>query len=171
MCETEQILRKHAARYAQMQPTDAVKLIFQNEFGGGHMIRDEKKCLAYLQKEFEATAFDPQMPPCEDIGNGIVRVNLAAVRPEELALLGEEFLRSAEAYRGTLRAFLEKLEVLKAVCAQGVFAFSAEALAHYLADYEQAGYPAVSHSPQYRAAYRPAYRVLLAANAAPWRRK
>ena len=37
MEELERILREHAERYPLMQPTDAVKLIYQNEFGGGHL--------------------------------------------------------------------------------------------------------------------------------------
>ena len=49
--ELEQILREHAKRYPLMQPTDAVKLIYQNEFGGGHLIRDEQACLNYLRRE------------------------------------------------------------------------------------------------------------------------
>ena len=32
----EQILQDHARKYPKMEPTDAVKLIYQNEFGGGH---------------------------------------------------------------------------------------------------------------------------------------
>ena len=35
MEELDQILREHAMRYPKMQSTDAVKLIYQNEFGGG----------------------------------------------------------------------------------------------------------------------------------------
>ena len=31
------VLRQHAGRYRLMEPTDAVKLIYQNEFGGGNM--------------------------------------------------------------------------------------------------------------------------------------
>ena len=41
------ILASHAERYPLMEPTDAVKLIYQNEFGGGHLIRDEESCLNY----------------------------------------------------------------------------------------------------------------------------
>ena len=36
------ILLTHAARYPLMEPRDAVKLIYQNEFGGGHLIRDAR---------------------------------------------------------------------------------------------------------------------------------
>ena len=51
MFELEAILKIHVKRYPLMQPTDAVKLIYQNEFGGGHLIRDEEICLNYLRQD------------------------------------------------------------------------------------------------------------------------
>jgi hypothetical protein len=58
-------------------------------------------------------------------------------------------------------SFLNKLEVLRKLTAEGVFAFDTNALSSYLTKYKAAGYPAVSHSPEYRQAYNPAYRVIL----------
>jgi len=36
-----------------------------------------------------------------------------------------------------------------------------EELEAYLEEYKRAGYPMVSHSEQYRQAYKPAYRIVL----------
>ena len=161
MEELERILREHAKRYPLMQPIDAVKLIYQNEFGGGHLIRDEEACLNYLRREYASVAKGPTAPLYEDIGNGIVRVNLAAVEPEDLEQLGRAFIDSAARHKGTLDSFLNKLEVLRNLAEEGVFAFDMNALNDYLSEYEAAGYPAVSHSEPYRQAYTPAYRVIL----------
>ena len=160
MEELEQILREHAKRYPLMQPTDAVKLIYQNEFGGGHLIRDEQACLNYLRREYTSVAKDPTVPLYEDIGNGIIRVNLAAVKPEDLEQLGRAFIDSAAKHKGTMDRFLNKLEVLRKLANEGVFNFDTNALNAYLSEYEAAGYPAVSHSPEYRQAYKPAYRII-----------
>ena len=161
MEELEQILREHAKRYPLMQPCDAVKLIYQNEFGGGHLIRDEQACLNYLRREYADLEKDPTVPLYEDIGNGIVRVNLAAVREEALEQLGQDFIASAAKHKGTLDSFLNKLGVLHKLTTAGVFSFDLDALNAYLSKYKAAGYPAVSHSPEYRQAYNPAYRVIL----------
>ena len=160
MEELEQILREHAKRYPLMQPTDAVKLIYQNEFGGGHLIRDEEACLNYLRREYADLEKDPTAPLYEDIGNGIVRVNLAAVKPEDLEQLGKAFIDSAAKHKGTLDSFLHKLKVLRMLTEEGVFPFDTNALSAYLYEYKAAGYPAVSHSPEYRQAYNPAYRII-----------
>ena len=165
MEELERILREHAKRYPLMQPTDAVKLIYQNEFGGGHLIRDEQTCLNYLHREYESVEKKLTMPLYENIGNGIVRVNLAAVKPEDLDQLGKDFIRSAAERKGNLDSFLCKLKVLKKLTVQGVFGFESNELDVYLMEYEKAGYPLVSHSPEYHIIYKPAYRVILLSGA------
>ena len=161
MEELRAILIAHAKRYPLMQPRDAVKLIYQNEFGGGHLIRDEEACLNYLRREYTSVAKDPTVPLYEDIGNGIIRVNLAAVKPEDLEQLGRAFIDSAAKHKGTMDRFLNKLEVLRKLANEGVFNFDTNALNAYLSEYEAAGYPAVSHSPEYRQAYKPVYRIIL----------
>ena len=160
MEELKAILITHAKRYPLMQPTDAVKLIYQNEFGGGHLIRDEEACLNYLRREYADLEKDPTVPLYEDIGNGIVRVNLAAVKPEDLEQLGHDFIASAANHKGTLDSFLHKLKVLRMLTEEGVFTFDTNALSAYLSEYKAAGYPAVSHSPKYREVYNPAYRII-----------
>ena len=160
MEEIRAILNTPAKRYPLMQPRDAVKLIYQNEFGGGHLIRDEQACLNYLRREYADLEKDPTAPLYEDIGNGIVRVNLAAVKPENLEQLGQNFIASAAKHKGTLDSFLNKLKVLQTLTSEGVFAFDLDALNAYLSEYKAVGYPAVSHSEQYRQAYTPAYRII-----------
>ena len=161
MEELRAILIAHAKRYPLMQPCDAVKLSYQNEFGGGHLIRDEEACLNYLRREYADLEKDPTAPLYENIGNGIARVNLAAVKAEDLERLGRAFIDSAAKHKGTMDRFLNKLEVLRKLTAEGVFTFDTNVLNAYLSEYEAAGYPAVSHSPEYRKVYKPAYRVIL----------
>ena len=160
MEELKQILQEHAKRYPLMQPYDAVKLIYQNEFGGGHLIRDEQAVLNYLRREYESVEQDSTMPLYEDIGNGIVRVNLAAVKPEDLEQLGKDFIRSAAEHTGTKEHFLQKLDVLRQLTAVGNFSFDMIEMEYYLSEYMKSGCPMVSHSEQYRQNYAPAYRVI-----------
>ena len=161
MEELERILREHAKRYPLMQPTDAVNLIYQNEFGGGHLICDEEACLNYLHREYANLEKDPTAPLYENIGNGIVRVNLAAVKPEDLEQLGKDFIRSAAEHTGTMDSFLRKLDVLRKLTVEGIFSFDSQELENFLFKYRSQSYPMVSHSEAYREEYRPAYRIIL----------
>lgn len=159
----EQILRHHARKYPQMQPTDAVKLIYQNVFGGGHLIREPAACRCALRHEYEDTPQIFHSPLLENIGNGMVRVMLSAIDGSGYSIeqLGYDFVRSSREHQGSLNGFLLKLDILRRVAADGAFGFSLEELENYLREYQKAGYPMVSHSEQYRKAYRPAYRIVL----------
>ena len=159
--ELELILKLHSGSYPKMQPVDAVKLIFQNEFGGGHLITDEAQCLQRLQQEYESVEKDPDEIPWIGIGNGLIRVHLASLEREDIPRLCRAFIDSAAACRGNLQRFREKLEVLRRLAYGHCFSFSGEALDAFLAEYEAAGYPQVSHSQLYRQLYHPAYRVIL----------
>ena len=50
--ETAAVLFEHTLRYPVMQPTDAVKLLYQNEFGGGHLVKDEAMALKRIEEEY-----------------------------------------------------------------------------------------------------------------------
>ncbi len=160
MDEVRQILIAHAKKYPMMEATDAVKLIYQNEFGGGHLIRDEQACMNYLFREYENITKNKHAPLYESIGNGLIRVNLCTVKKEKLESLGFAFIRSAAHHRGTLARFCAKLEILKELTAEGYFFFGMDELQQYLETLKAAGYPAVSHSPSYRQLYQPSYRVI-----------
>ena len=162
MDDLRSILLAHASRYPAMEPTDAVKLLYQNEFGGGHLIRDEAQCLAYLRAEYARTPQNADIPLAEDIGNGMVRIHLSALDAHGYPVdqLGADFIRSAQDQTGSLPSFLSKLAILRQLAKEDLLPFSSDALEGYLADYEKAGYPMVSHSEAYRSAYSPAYRVI-----------
>ena len=158
----EQILRNHAKKYPLMEPQDAVKLIYQNVFGGGHLIRDPAACRCALRHEYEDTPQDPYAPVLEIIGNGMARVMLNALDRSGYSVeqLGYDFVRSAREHTGSMNGFLLKLDILRRVTASGAFGFSSEELEAYLDTYQRLGCPMVSHSEQYRQAYKPAYRIV-----------
>lgn len=162
MDELRRILLDHAGCYPLMEPTDAVKLIYQNEFGGGHLIRDIDSCLNYLRREYESVIQSPDAPMIEDIGNGMVRIHLNALDRSGYTIdqLGTDFIRSAQIHQGSLDRFLEKLDILRQLTREGRMPFSEEELEAYLENYRRAGYPMVSHSDAYRQAYSPAYRII-----------
>ena len=70
-------------------------------------------------------------------------------------------MRSAHLHTGSLAGFLPKLSLLRENLPALGFSFSPRDLADYLTAYAAQGYPMVSHSETYRAAYHPAYRVVL----------
>lgn len=157
----EEILRIHAARYPKMEPRDAVKLLYQATFGGGHILRDPEAAGKYLAEERRNTP-KRKRDLVEDIGGGYVRVYLDSEEGEGLsdALLTKVFVLSNRTVPDAMPLFLMRLETLEEMTAAGRLPFTAEALGAYLEEYRREGYPMVSHTENYRAAYRPAYRVM-----------
>lgn len=162
MSELKYILTSHARKYPLMQPQDAVKLLYQNEFGGGHLIADPEAALNRLRSEYACIQKNPALPLFEDIGSGMTRVILASLDEASYPLeeLNENFVRSAQTHIGTLESFLQKLDALRDVTAQGTFSFTLSELEEYLTAYIADGCPPVSHSQIYRDAYHSAYRVV-----------
>ncbi len=156
---TQSTLRAHFARYPLMEPADAVKLLYQNEFGCEHVLADEPTCAARVAAEREGLQ-GPDAPPFVAIGNRLCRLELrdSAYLPAER--IARMMRLTAACSHGDADSFQQKLGILTTLCDGGEAPFSAGALADYLRGYALLGYPAVHHSPAYRAAYAPAYRVV-----------
>jgi len=154
----EQILLTHAKKYPLMTPVDAVKLLYQSEFGGGHLIADEAACLEFVRRETDALPPTALPDPPEEIGGGLVRMDLGYARSLGISpeTVGRMFIRSAQK-RGDPSAFREKIDTLKALAEQNLLPFSSAELHAYLDGYDGG---MVSHSSQYRQAYAPAYRII-----------
>lgn len=161
--EIVSILTLHTKKYPLMQPCDAIKLLYQNEFGGGHIIRDAEQSLLQIKKEYASLSIVMRSDiRFEEIGNHLIRFPLYALRqdfctPEELNRI---FIISSAKHKGTLSGFLNKIDVLKKYFSDLSFSFCKKDLERYLSQYEKDDYPMVSHSQTYRYAYKPAYRIV-----------
>ncbi len=157
----ELVLRTHFARYPQMTPQDAVKLVYQSAFGPGHLLADLARARAFLHRELEETparAGEVYQP----IGNGYARLHLAAAKAEGMTeeAIFQAFFAAANGKTPGKEAFEQELSLLEQLTQRGQTPFSAAELEAYLREYRAAGCPMVSHSQTYRDAYHPAYRVV-----------
>lgn len=164
MKDLTSLLLAHGAAYPQMEPRDMAKLLYQGEFGGGHLIADEGESLARLTAEWESVKEikTPAPPLFEEIGGGFCRVHLGALAASGISpkTVNRLFVLGANRAVGTVQGLIEKLALLQGLCEKGLLPFCAEELKGFLEDYEKKGYPPVSHSETYRRLYRPAYRVI-----------
>ena len=156
--ELKSLLRKQQTLYPESKLQDFVKLIFQNEFGGGHLIFNEEDSFIKLREEWANN--DPcENRPFDDIGNGFSRLNLSAFSKEDLETINRAFVISSNSITGTVESFEQKLNILKS-CIDGTLSLKKEESEHFLKEYKSSGYPPISHSAAYRQAYKPAYRVI-----------
>ena len=157
------ILKYHINKYPKMEVQDVIKLLYQNEFGGGHLISDSNKSLTYLNYEYENIKKDFSLPLYEDIGNNLIRLNLKAIDTTKISLMeiNDIFVSSSNKVKGSMNSFLNKIELVKQLTINNFFIFTYEELDEYLNKYKKNNYPIVSHSKTYKDNYDPAYRVVI----------
>ncbi|NLW16171.1 MAG: hypothetical protein GX033_00665, partial [Firmicutes bacterium] len=163
--ELKGVLHWQYALYPQMQLADAIKLIYQSEFAGGHMITDEQASLRRLQEEWALVAArggGQQLPIFEILSDGLWRLNLAPLIERGISprTVNRLFVLSANEHVGKRENFEGKLAAFRQWCVDGLFPWAGPELDAYLLEYKAQGYPALSHSDTYRSAYAPAYRVI-----------
>ena len=149
-----EIIRCHARRYPLMRPIDAIKLVYQSEFGAGHLIKDRTAALNRLRAERESLCSSDPQSGVEEIGGGYVRLYLKDCRLSDDHLLN--LFSMPPERKGDNSSFANRIEMLCRLAEEGVFGFTADELN----DEINAFSPIPSHSPEYREAYKPAYRVI-----------
>ena len=155
-CLLEQ-LRLHPS----MQPDDVIKHIHQASRGAEHLLLDANRARAYFAQEYTATPANASQPLFEPLSEHICRVNIAAWKA---AKLPSDWL--FRMFVHTIRTPLNSDELLNQYVAEAtelieertIFPLNAweAALDSWRADW----WPAVHHSEKYRAAEKPAYRIV-----------
>lgn len=161
MEEILEILRRHLEKYPKMTPQDCFKLIYQNELGPGHLVRNEKESLELLKKEWDSIEADENEELIEPLGNNLCRLNLKKAKcrytPEEI---NDIFVRTANIHRGRMGEFMHNMKLLKHNLENLPVNFTYDEFIEFQEMYRGRGYPALHHSPQYKEAYDPHYRVV-----------
>lgn len=85
---------RYAEQYPECEPQDLYKLVFQDFYGPGHIIRDSLSCAQYIHREVEEMDGETAFPIYEYTlcDSNYVRINLIVVKR---GLLDERTLTSA----------------------------------------------------------------------------
>lgn len=158
--EIADIMLAQLRLYPEMEFRDAVKLLYQQCFGPGHLVTNSNESLARLEVETRHAA--PVAHVIEDIGGGYARVMLGAVESTgvSLPLLNRIFVASAARPKASIPDFEAKLEGLLHLCEGKILPFDPAESRTRLDRYRREGYPMLSHSASYKVTYHPAYRVI-----------
>lgn len=164
------LIQRHLRRYPEGNFSDIYKLLHQAAFGPGHLISDKKKALEWIEKDLEGGGAEVSAPLVEAIhpAGAMVRVHLRPYAAHDGALepLRDALVRSAVQRPDAPTTLAHWWEVFCewAAGARDDRLDGDEARLFGMACARQ-HWPAVHHSRAYREAYRPAYRVLTAAEA------
>lgn len=165
------LLDAHQTRYPLMTPEDFHKLLYQGIRGPEHLVAAPEAFAARLRAEYETVEPDAAAPLYEPVrpDGRLQRVNLRPFKAAggDIRALLDACQMAAAARWGTPEELRAAWVAVARASQSGrwphvgdVAAFSAWLDAH--------DYPAVHHSPQYREAYRPAYRLVSDTARAPF---
>ena len=155
------VLKEQIINHPLMEICDAIKLIYQAEFGGGYSVKDEYNCMKKIEDLGSNLSIQQLTDPYyEDIGGGYSRMNMSVLGALPVEVYGKMFMASTKDNRGTERGFETRINILRRICDEGVTSFSADALNRYMEEYRKDGVRPVSHSEIYTETYHPAYRVV-----------
>ena len=158
---------KQMQTYPKSRLLDIYKSCFQDYMGAEHLVSDRERVKAYLDEELQTTSLDDLMPwylePC-GVNGQYVRVSIRAIKENMIAedVLLDAFIRSANSdRRPAVESWRDRWHKIVGTIDQ---------MELNLPNYQQdrvfidsilsVGKYAISHSPEYRKAYRPHYRIV-----------
>ena len=153
--------------YPESRLLDIYKSCFQDYMGAEHLVSDRQRVKAYLDEELQTTSLDDLMPwYYESCGvNGqYIRVSIRAIKENLITddMLLDAFIRSANSEkRPSVESWHDQWHKIISTIDQMELG-----LPHYQQDRAfidsilTVGKYAISHSPEYREAYRPHYRIV-----------
>ena len=163
----DEMVKNQLSNYPKSRLLDIYKSCFQDFMGAEHLVGDTLSVRRYLEYELQQIEGDSLMSWYAELcglQGRYVRVSLRVVQEGLVSLdqLLSAFIRSAN---GSVRP---SVEVWKAEWEKIVGQIDEMRLGlphydndrHFIADALAQGKYAISHSPDYRAAYRPHYRIV-----------
>ena len=164
--DMKEFVNRQLSTYPQLRLIDIYKSCFQDYMGPEHLITDTARVNAYLDQELDGMAGETPAPryyePCGPEGKH-VRVNLSAVQEGIITkqTLLDAFVRSANGKHPSVKAWKKRWKKMVRII-DGMHLN----LPHYAEDRAfidsvlSQGKYAISHSPEFREAYHPHYRIV-----------
>ena len=165
--DIEKFVKWQMGSYPKSRLLDIYKSCFQDYMGAEHLVSDSERVKAYLDQELETTTLDDLLPwyyePC-GIDSNYYRVSIRAIKEDIISeeMMLDAFVRSANSVeRPSVELWRDRWHVII-----GTIDTMRLDLPHYDEDkifidsILSVGKYAISHSPEYREAYHPHYRIV-----------
>ena len=153
--------------YPKSRLLDIYKSCFQDYMGAEHLVSDRARVKAYLDEELESTNINDLMPwyyePC-GIDSSYYRVSIRTIKEGHITedMLLDAFIRSANSEnRPSVESWRDRWHMIIGTIDQmqlNIHCYQEDR--EFIDSILTVGKYAISHSPEYREAYRPHYRIV-----------
>ena len=160
----EEFVNAQLQRYPALRLLDLYKSCFQDYMGAEHLVTDSEAAARYLNEELQTATDYPSWysEPC-GIEGRYVRVSLVAVKNGKLTSqqLLDAFLQSANRERPSVKKWKRRWHnIFRTIDKMHLNLPHYDEDRNYIDSILSRGEYAISHSPEYRSAYHPHYRIV-----------
>ena len=165
--DIQTFVQKQMETYPKSRLLDIYKSCFQDYMGAEHLVSDRQRVKAYLDEELQSTSLDSLMTwlyePC-GVDGRYVRVSIRAIKEGLIKedMLLDAFIRSANtSERPSVESWRDRWHVIIGTIEQmQLQLLNFDKDKQFIESILSAGKYAISHSPEYREAYHPHYRIV-----------
>ena len=165
--DIQTFVQKQMETYPKSRLLDIYKSCFQDYMGAEHLVSDRQRVKAYLDEELQSTNIDNLMSwlyePC-GVDGRYVRVSIRAIKEGLIKedMLLDAFIRSANtSERPSVDSWRDRWHVIIGTIDQMQLQLpNYDKDKQFIESILSAGKYAISHSPEYREAYHPHYRIV-----------
>jgi hypothetical protein len=160
----KELLLTEMVRHPHSKVEDIYKYIHQASFGSEHAVKDTVAVRKWMENEIanlDSSNHDELIDHMSPDGK-LVRINLRPFlkRGYDPKLLLDAFILTANNYKGSTENFKSYWTTASELAGAKKFTFTAEEINSFFEEQSKKGFPAVHHSKEYEAEYKPAYRVV-----------
>ena len=163
----EGFINRQLQTYPKSRLLDIYKSCFQDYMGAEHLVSDRQSVKAYLDDELNTTSLDDLMPwyyePC-GIDSSYYRVSIRAIKEGIITedQLLDAFIRSANSEtRPSVESWSERWHmIIGTIDHMKLDLPNCQEDKQFVDSVLSVGKYAISHSPEYREAYHPHYRIV-----------
>ena len=165
--DIESFVTRQMQTYPKSRLLDLYKSCFQDYMGAEHLVSDKQRVKAYLEYELNTTSIDDLMPwnyePC-GIDSNYYRVSIRTIKESVISedLLLDAFIRSANTpNRPSVEDWSKRWhKIIGTIDEMRLNLPRYDRDKQFIDSVLAVGKYAISHSPEYREAYRPHYRIV-----------
>jgi hypothetical protein len=165
--DVEGFINRQMQTYPKSRLLDIYKSCFQDYMGAEHLVSDRQRVKAYLDEELNTISLDDLMPwyyePC-GIDSSYYRVSIRAIKESLVSedLLLNAFIRSANSEkRPSVESWSERWhKIIGTIDQMKLDLPNYQEDKQFIDSVLSVGKYAISHSPDYREAYHPHYRIV-----------
>ena len=165
--DVEGFINRQMQTYPKSRLLDIYKSCFQDYMGAEHLVSDRQRVKAYLDEELNTISLDDLMPwyyePC-GIDSCYYRVSIRAIKESLVSedLMLNAFIRSANSEkRPSVELWSERWhKIIGTIDQMKLDMPNYQEDKQFIDSVLSVGKYAISHSPDYREAYHPHYRIV-----------